>query len=71
VSTHHLNKRFMVQVWDVQLVHRATGRNILVQVVSDWLVGAVRAVDRDEPGWTVVGARLVRESLFAEHGGTA
>jgi hypothetical protein len=61
VSTHHITKRYEVQVWEVTLVHRSTRRARLALVVSDWLVGAVRSVDRDEPGWTVVGARLTLE----------
>lgn len=62
MSTHHLTKRFMVQVWEVRLVERSTGRTRVAQVVSDWLVGAVRTVDRDVPGWTVVSATMLPDS---------
>jgi hypothetical protein len=54
------DKRFAVNVYEVTLHHRRTGASHLVHVVSDWLVGAVRAVDRDEPGWTVVSAKLAQ-----------
>lgn len=63
---HHLTKRFMVQVWEVRLMERATGRQRVHQVVSDWLVGAVRTVDRDLPGWTVISATMLREPLMAQ-----